>query len=84
MINADEECERIMRQLASKMADEMMLALCGSGAFESPRPTALRLTPSGAIEVVELRDDGSIIEPPKRCPKCGPVLLCTEHMAMVT
>mgnify|MGYP001598406465 CR=1 FL=1 len=79
----DEESERILRQLAQKMADDMMAALCGSGVFKSPPPTALRLTPSGAIEVVELRDDGSIIEPPKRCPKCGPFLLCAEHMAMV-
>lgn len=79
----DEEVDRIMRRLAKKMADDMMSALYGSGAFKSPRPTALRLTPSGRIEVVELADDGSVIEPAKRCPKCGPVLLCAEHMAMV-
>jgi ribosomal protein S27AE len=80
----DEECERILQQVAKKMTDDMMSALYGSGAFKSPRPTAVRLTPSGAIEVVELQDDGSIIEPPKPCPKCGPVLLCAEHMAHVT
>lgn len=76
--------EEILQQVAKKMADDAMAVLCGSGAFQKPRPTSLRLTPSGGLEVVELRDDGSIIEPPKRCFKCGPVLLCAEHMAMVT
>lgn len=80
----NEEGERILQQLAQKMANEAMAVLLGSNAFKGPQPTALRLTPSGALEVVELRDDGSIIEPPKRCPRCGPVLLCAEHMAMVT
>lgn len=80
----DEDSERILQQLAQKMTDDMMHVLCGSGAFKSPRPTALRLTPWGEIEVVELLDDGSIIEPPKPCPKCGPILLCAEHMALVT
>ena len=77
-----EECERLVQQMAQQMADDAMAILCASGAFNKPQPTALRLTPSG-FEVVALRDDGSIIEPPKRCPKCG-VLLCPEHMAMVT
>lgn len=80
----EEECERIMQRMAQKMAGEAMAVLCGGGAFTKPHPTALRLTPSGRFEVVELRDDGSIIELPKRCPKCGPILLCAEHMAMVT
>jgi hypothetical protein len=71
-------------QIAKKMNEDMMAALCGAGAFTSPRPTALRLTPWGSFEVVDLADDGSVIEPPKRCPKCGPLLLCAEHMAMVT
>ena len=80
----EKECERILQQISRKMADEAMAVLLGSNAFKKPQPTALRLTPSGGFEVVELRDDGSIIEPPKRCPKCGPILLCAEHMAMVT
>lgn len=76
----DDERERILQHMAKKMADDMMSALVGAGAFNKPQPTALRLTASGGFEVVELRDDGSIIEPPKRCPKCGPILLCSEHM----
>lgn len=80
----EEEGERILQQLSQKMADEMWDVLCGASAFKKPQPTALRLTPSGNFEVVELRDDGSIIEPPKPCPRCGPVLLCPEHMAIVT
>lgn len=80
----EEESERILQRMAQKMADDAMAVLCGSGAFHKPQPTALRLTPSGGFEVVEIRDDGSVIEPPKRCPKCGPVLLCSEHMALVT
>lgn len=77
---AEEECERILQDLAKKMADEAMELMLGSGAFQEPRPTALRLTPSGRLEVVEIHEDGSIIEPPKPCPKCGPVLLCRDHM----
>lgn len=71
----EEEGERILQRMAQKMADEAMSVLCGNGAFNKPRPTALRLTPSGGFEVVELRDDGSIIEPSKPCRKCG-ILLC--------
>lgn len=80
----EEDTERLLQQMAQKMTDDAMAVLCGSGAFHKPHPTALRLTPSGGFEVVELQEDGSIIEPPKRCPKCGPILLCAEHMAMVT
>ncbi len=80
----EEESERILQELSKKMTDDMMDALLGSGAFKKPHPTALRLTPSGGFEVVELRDDGSIIEPPKPCPKCGPILLCAEHMALIS
>lgn len=76
----DDEAERIIQQAAQKLSDEAMVLLARSGAFQKPQPTALRLTPSGGFEVVELRDDGSIIEPPKRCPKCGPVFACSEHI----
>lgn len=79
----EKEAERLLQRMAQKMADDAMSVLCGSGAFSKPHPTALRLTPSGGFETVELRDDGSVIEPPKRCPKCGPILLCAEHMALV-
>lgn len=80
----DETAERIIRDAAKKMADEMMDTLIGAGAFQKPRPTAIRVTPDGRFEVVELYDDGSVVEPPKRCPKCGPVLLCAEHMAQIS
>lgn len=80
----DDESERILQQLSQKMAEDAMTVLCGSGAFKKPQPTALRLTASGSFEVVELRDDGSIVEPAKRCPMCGPMLLCSKHMAMVS
>ena len=65
----DEEGERILQQMTAKMTDDAMAVLCGNGAFKKPQPTVLRLTPSGGFEVVELRDDGSIIEP-LRCT-CG-------------
>lgn len=81
---SDEECERVLQKVAERMEDEMMAALCGANAFKAPRPTALRVTPGGSFEVVEMRDDGSIIEPPKPCPRCGPILLCSEHMKFVT
>lgn len=63
----EEQTERLLQQMAQKMADDMMAVLCGSGAFSKPQPTALRLTPSGGFETVDLREDGSVIEPPKRC-----------------
>lgn len=69
----DEECERVLQRAAAKMADDMMSVLCGCEAFKKPNPTALRLTPSGGFEGVELRGDGSIIEP----PKIGRGELCT-------
>ena len=69
----DAECERILQQMAAKMTDDAMAVLCGSDAFKKPQPTALRLTPSGGFEVVELRDDGSIIEP-VRCTCHGLIL----------
>lgn len=80
----DDESERLLERAAKLMADNMMTALIGSGAFTSPRPTAIRLTSWGAFEVVDIADDGSIIEPPKRCPMCGPILLCSKHMAMIS
>lgn len=75
----DEEAERFLQAASEKVADDMWSVLFDSGAFQEPRPTALRLTASGGFEVVELHDDGSIIEPPKRCPKCS-IVLCTEHI----
>lgn len=65
-----EESEKIMQQLAQRMADDMMAALCGANAFQ--KPTALRVNSFGAFEVVDLDDDGKIVEP-MRC-YCGPVL----------
>lgn len=68
----EEECERFLQRVAQKMTEDAMELLSGGGAFQKPQPTALRLTPSGRFEVVELRDDGSIIEPPQRCPQVRP------------
>src|SRR4051812_2263160 len=79
-----EAAEEILREVSKKMADDAMAVLCGANAFKSPRPTALRLNASGGFEVVEIHDDGSIIEPPKPCPRCGPILLCAEHMALIS
>ena len=42
------------------------------------RQTALRLR-GRSFETVEIGDDGKVIEPPRPCPKCGPVLACSEH-----
>jgi hypothetical protein len=81
---AQESAEDILQRIAKRMADDMWNVLCGSSAFKSPRPTALRLTASGGFEVVEIDDNGKVIEPPKPCPKCGPVLLCSEHMTYVS
>lgn len=52
----EEESERILQRMAQKMADDAMSILCGSGAINKPQPTALWLTPSGRLEVVELHN----------------------------
>lgn len=54
----NDESERIVQQLAKRMADDMIAALCGSGSFVKPQPTALRVTASGAFEFVDFDDDG--------------------------
>lgn len=62
---------------AAKMEASMM-----EMAFGIPRKqpqTALRMR-GGRLESVELDDSGKIIESPKPCPDCGPILLCLKHM----
>jgi hypothetical protein len=46
--------------------------------FRKPRPTALAYR-GGQFVVLEIDAAGNVIEPPPRCPKCGPILLCPEH-----
>lgn len=75
----DEECERLLQHAAEKLADRAMTLLSGSGAFEKPQPTALRLTASRRLEIVELREDGGVVELPRRCPRCGPFFSCAKH-----
>jgi hypothetical protein len=50
-------------------------------AFCPPRqrPTALAYR-GGAFVTLQTDAAGNVIEPPPRCPKCGPFLLCSEHM----
>lgn len=66
----------IERKLAKKLEDLFMAAVLGSPK-KQPQ-TALRVR-GRSFETVELDDDGNVIEPPPRCWKCGPVLLCSEH-----
>jgi hypothetical protein len=74
----DDEAANIMNQMIDKLMAEAI------GLPSTPnRPTILRYV-NGRFESRELDDAGNIIEPPARCPRCGPVLLCAEHMAMIT
>lgn len=73
--------EDVKQWLAKRIEQTFMDAVTGP---KVGRPqTALRARGNG-FEVVEIDEAGRIIEPPKPCLRCGPVLLCAEHMAMVT
>lgn len=69
--------EQIMQKLAKEMEDAVSAAMCGP--VQKQPQTALRVTPWGSFETVQLDDVGRVIEPPPRCWKCGPVMRCSEH-----
>lgn len=46
--------------------------------FRRLRPTALAYR-GGRFVVLEIDAADNAIEPPPRCPNCGPVLLCSKH-----
>ncbi len=71
----------LAKDLAAKMEALFMQAAMGGPSMKRPQ-TALRYR-WGRFESVELDDAGNVIEPPRPCYKCGPVLLCAEHM-MIT
>ncbi len=73
--------EDVEQWLAKRMEQVFMDAVTGPKV--NRHQTALRARGNG-FEVIEIDDAGKIIEPPRPCPRCGPVLLCAEHMAMVT
>jgi hypothetical protein len=49
-----------------------------TGGREPNKPTALCFR-NGRFETVELDNAGNIVEPPARCPYCGPVITCGRH-----
>lgn len=49
------------------------------GGPQKPQPTTALRHRNGHFETVEIDAAGNIIEPPKPCPRCGPVLACPEH-----
>lgn len=71
----EEEAMQAIGRMVDRMIDETI-----GGPPKINKLTALRYV-GGRFESVEIDDNGLIIEPPRRCPKCGPVLLCAEHMA---
>jgi hypothetical protein len=73
--------EEITKHLVKQIERDLWTALLG-GPLKQKR-TALRHR-NGSFEVVELNDDGFVIEPAPRCPFCGPVMLCSKHMALVS
>jgi ribosomal protein S27AE len=68
-------------ELRERMERQIMEVMFGT--LPAQRPTALALR-SGRIVTLELDAAGKVIEPPAKCPKCGPVLLCSEHMGRIT
>lgn len=77
----DQEHE-ISKKLAAEIDAKLIEVLTGGTVAQTPK-TALMVSGSGYM-VVALDDEGNIIKPAKPCPRCGPVWLCLEHMAMVT
>ncbi len=73
--------EEVMHEIG-RMVDRMISETIG-GPPKVNKLTALRYA-GGRFESVEIDDNGLIIEPPPRCWKCGPVLVCAEHMAQIT
>jgi hypothetical protein len=65
------------RKLAERIEADLFAVICGLKRWQPQ--TALQVS-GGRIETVQLDDSGRVIEP---CCKCGPVLLCSEHMALV-
>ena len=71
----------LIERLSAQMEAELFAAICGPAS--KPRPTALRVR-GNWFETVELDESGNVIEPPRPCPHCGPVLLCAFHMTAIT
>lgn len=74
----EDEAAKIMSKLINKMMAEAI------GFPMAPnKPTCLRYV-NGRFESREIDDAGNIIEPEPRCPRCGPILLCAKHAAMIS
>lgn len=69
-------------KLMSDLVDKLMAQAIGVPPTPN-KMTVLRYV-GGRFESREIDDNGEIIEPPRPCPKCGPVLLCAEHMAVIS
>ena len=72
----------IEKRFAAELEAKLFEALMG-GPAPKQRQTAITMR-YGRFETVELDDDGNIIEPLPRCPRCGPILLCAKHALMIT
>ncbi|MCK1669399.1 hypothetical protein [Bradyrhizobium sp. 153] len=68
---------KIATELAARLEAALIATMTG-GPAPAQRPTALRLR-GRSFETVELDDAGNAIEPPPRCPRCGPIFLCSTH-----
>lgn len=71
--------DEISRKLAEQIDADIMRMLCPP---QPTRNTALAVR-GGVFVTIEFDDAGNEIVPPSRCPRCGPILLCSKHMAMV-
>lgn len=69
----------VVERLSEQIDAEIMRLLCPP---QPKRNTALAMR-GGAFVTIEFDDAGNEIVPPARCPKCGPILMCAKHMAMV-
>lgn len=70
-----DEIEGIYNEFRAKMLADIF-AVFGA----RPQPRRALAYRGGQFVSLPIDDNGNVIEPPPRCPKCGPFLLCHEHM----
>jgi hypothetical protein len=78
----EDDAAKIMNELVDRMMADLTAEAFGWPT--TPNRLAAITYRHGRFETVEIDGDGKIVEPPPRCPKCGPVLLCFDHMLMIT
>lgn len=65
---------RVFNDMRARLEADLYAAF----GVRKQRPTALAYR-NGAFVTLEIDDAGNVIEPPPKCPHCGPILWCPKH-----